>query len=88
MKLEPIIQHEVSQKEKDQYSILTHIYGEGTGTPLQYFCLENPMDGGAWWATVHWVIKIGHDLATKPPQRKQKPLKELHHLSHFLSILF
>ena len=31
--------------------------GEGNGTPLQYFCLENPMDGGAWWATVHGVAK-------------------------------
>ena len=28
-----------------------------SGTPLQYFCLENPMDGGAWWATVHGVTK-------------------------------
>ena len=27
--------------------------GEGNGHPLQYSCLENPMDGGAWWATVH-----------------------------------
>ena len=27
------------------------------GTPLQYSCLENPMDGGAWWATVHGVTK-------------------------------
>ena len=27
--------------------------GEGTGTPLQYSCLENPMDRGAWWATIH-----------------------------------
>ena len=32
--------------------------GEGTGDPLQYSCLETPMDGGAWWAAV------GHDLAT------------------------
>ena len=31
--------------------------GEGNGNPLQYSCLENPMDGGAWWATVHWVVK-------------------------------
>ena len=31
--------------------------GEGNGNPLQYFCLENPMDGGAWWATVHRVAK-------------------------------
>ena len=32
-------------------------YGEGNSTPLQYFCLENPMDGGAWWATVHEVAE-------------------------------
>ena len=35
--------------------------GEGSGTPLQYFCLENPMDGGAWWAAVHGVARVGHD---------------------------
>ena len=29
--------------------------GGGHGNPLQYSCLENPMDRGAWWATVHWV---------------------------------
>ena len=29
--------------------------GEGNGTPLQYSCLENPMDRGAWWAAVHGV---------------------------------
>ena len=32
-------------------------YREGGGTPLQYSCLENPMDGGAWWAAVHGVTK-------------------------------
>ena len=31
--------------------------GEGSGTPLQYSCLENPMDGGTWWAAVHGVVK-------------------------------
>ena len=31
--------------------------GEGNGNPLQYCCLENPMEGGAWWATVHGVAK-------------------------------
>ena len=31
--------------------------GEGNGNPLQYSCLENPMDGGAWWATVHGVAE-------------------------------
>ena len=33
------------------------LYGEGDGTPLQYSCLENPMDGGASWAAVHGVAK-------------------------------
>ena len=31
--------------------------GEGNGTPLQYSCLDNPMDGGAWWAAVHGVTR-------------------------------
>ena len=31
--------------------------GEGDGTPLHYSCLENPMDGGAWWAEVHGVSR-------------------------------
>ena len=31
--------------------------GEGNGTPLQYSCLENPMDRGAWYAVVHGVAK-------------------------------
>ena len=31
--------------------------GEGNGTPLQYSCLENPMDGGAWKAAVHGVVE-------------------------------
>ena len=34
---------------------------EGNDTPLQYFCLENPIDGGAWWAAVHGVARVGHD---------------------------
>ena len=39
--------------------------GDGNGNPLQYSCLGNPMDGGAWWATVHGVAR--RDLVTKPP---------------------
>ena len=31
--------------------------GEGHGNPLQYSCLENPKDRGAWWVTVHGVVK-------------------------------
>ena len=37
--------------------------GEGTSNPLQYFCLENPLDGGAWWATVHVVAKSWTQLS-------------------------
>ena len=37
--------------------------GEGNGTPLQYCCLENPMDGGAWWAAVHGVTKSQTQLS-------------------------
>ena len=37
--------------------VLCVILGEGNGTPLQYSCLENPMDGGAWKATVHGVAE-------------------------------
>ena len=33
------------------------LLGEGNVNPLQYSCLENPMDGGAWWAAVHGVTK-------------------------------
>ena len=39
------------------YLLISSTYGEGNGTPLQYFCLENPMDGGAWWVAVHGVAK-------------------------------
>ena len=82
MNLEPIIQSEVSQKEKNKYIYMGQAYlvqmvkslplmqetqvqslgGEDplekeNGNPLQYSCLENPMDGGTWWATVHGVTK-------------------------------
>ena len=35
--------------------------GGGQGSPLQYSCLENPMDRGAWWATVMVSQRVGHD---------------------------
>ena len=60
-----------NQKRKEMYHLkilfednkdtniskLTMFIGEGNGTPLQYSCLENPMDGGAWWAAVHGFAK-------------------------------
>ena len=43
--------------------------GEGNGNPLQYSCLENPMEGGAWWATVHGVAKSQTRLSHFTSQR-------------------
>ena len=40
----------------------------GHGNPFQYSCLENPMDWGAWRAIVRGVARVGHNLATEPPQ--------------------
>ena len=45
---------------------------EGSGNPLQYLFLGNPMDRGAWQATVHGVVRVRHDLVTKlPPPPRQ-----------------
>ena len=35
--------------------------GGGYGNPLQYYCLENPMDRGAWWSSSPWGCRVGHD---------------------------
>ena len=43
--------------------LLAIALGEGDGTPLQYSCLENPMDGGAWKAAVHGVAKSRTQLS-------------------------
>ena len=40
-----------------KYGPPCHVKGEGNGTPLQYCCPENSLDGGAWWAAVHGVAK-------------------------------
>ena len=56
--------------------------GEGNGNPLHYSYLENPMDRGAWQATVHDVTRMGHDLATKPPlPPKNVTLQQIKHQS-------
>ena len=41
----------------------SYLLGEGNGNPLQYSCLENPMDRQAWWATVHGVAKSQTQLS-------------------------
>ena len=53
-----ILGKKIPEGSKKQYLNMPHTgnyIGEGNGTPLQYSCLENPMDGGAWWAAVHGV---------------------------------
>ena len=50
-----------------QGKIIYLYISEGNGNPLQYSCLENPMDRGAWWATIHRVARVGHDLVIKLP---------------------
>ena len=49
----------ISHTSKEMFKILQASVqnGEGNGTPLQYSCLENPMDGEGWWAAVHGVVK-------------------------------
>ena len=46
--------------------MVVYICGEGDGTPLQYSCLENPMDRGAWWAAVHGAAKSRAWLSNFP----------------------
>ena len=41
-----------------------NIFGEGNGNPLQCSCLENPRDGGAWWAAVYGVAELDTTEAT------------------------
>ena len=59
--------------------------GEGNGNPLQYSCLENPMDRGAWQVTVHGVARVRCDLATTPPPPDwQWGVDSLEHKSTFI----
>ena len=62
--------------------------GEGNGNPLQYSCLENPMDRGAWWAAVHGVTKsrtgvnsnnIPRNKDLRSDDKKQDSLLQLTH---------
>ena len=46
--------------------------GEGNVNPLQYSCLEKSMDKGAWQVTVHGLVRVRHDLATKTPPPKKE----------------
>ena len=49
--------HNLTGKINSGYKSICCYPGEGNGNPLQYSCLANPMDGGAWWAAVHGVAR-------------------------------
>ena len=48
-------------KDKGSVLGLGRSLGDGNGNPLQYSCMENSMDGGAWQVTVYGVARVGHD---------------------------
>ena len=60
----------------------------GNGNPLQYSCLENPMDRGAWQATVHGLASARHDLMTKPPPLNLIKLLRFFFFFSFFSVTF
>ena len=62
--------------------------GEGNGNPLQYSCLGNPMDRGAWQATVYVVTRDGHDLVTKLPLYIYIYMYKLYLVSYFLAEVY
>ena len=61
--------------------------GEGNGIPLQYSCLGNPINRGAWRATVHGVARVRHNLMTNPPLFLQFPAMSLILFSNLLKLL-
>ena len=57
MQIQATMKYNCTQSRMTKIGKISCTNGEGNGTPLQYSCLENPMDGGAWWAAVHGVAK-------------------------------
>ena len=64
-----ILKHWYQTFEDPLLNITPAAFGEGNGKPLQYSCLENFMDRGAWWATVHGVTKSWTQQSTHPQGR-------------------
>ena len=52
---------ELDTTERLHFHFSLSCTGEGNGNPLQCSCLENPRDGGAWWAAVYGSHRVGHD---------------------------
>ena len=60
------MKHKLESRLSGEISITSICRAEGNGTPLQYSCLENPLDGRAWWAAVHVVTKSRTRLSDFP----------------------
>ena len=55
--------------------------GEENGNPLPYSCLGNPMDRRAWWAVVHGITRVRHDLVTEPQKHLSKSCSLVYYTS-------
>ena len=75
---------EMDTRDRDLIPGLGRSPGVGNGNPLQFSCLENPMDRGAWWGTVHGVAKRQTQLSTHThtyfPNPKIWPWKDKLHV--------
>ena len=61
--------------------------GEGNGNPLQYSCLENPMDQGTWWATVYGVTKSQTRLSDFTSLKFYLIIRDMHFIFSFVKCL-
>ena len=70
--------HRYKDEKGDAGSIpvLVRSPGEGNDNPLKYSCLGNPMDGGAWHATVQEITRVGHNWEIKLPPSEMKKLQK------------
>ena len=60
-----MVKNPPAKQETQVQSLSGRSPGEGNGNPLQYSCLENPMDRGAWRATVHWIANSRTQLSDR-----------------------
>ena len=61
-------------------------HGEGNGNPLQCSCLENPRDGGAWWAAIYGVAELDTTEATEQQQQQLKTKMVTVFYDHILDV--
>ena len=75
----PWSSEESDRTERLHFHFFLSCVGEGNGNPLQYSCLENPKDGGAWWAAVYGVAQS----QTRMKQRSSSSIKCICSISHY-----